>query len=148
TREFRAPSTPIEEIVAGVFADVLGVDRIGADDDFFALGGNSLIATQVAARVGQALDAQGPVRMLFEASTVSALAAAAETATGRTGLPVLAPRPRPDRVPLSLAQQRMWFLNRFDSASATYNIPFAIRLTGDLDVDALQAALADLVDRH
>ncbi|WP_156052498.1 non-ribosomal peptide synthetase, partial [Nocardia carnea] len=148
TREFRAPSTPIEEIVAGVFADVLGVDRIGADDDFFALGGNSLIATQVAARVGQALDAQVPVRMLFEASTVSALAAAAETATGRTGLPVLAPQPRPDRVPLSLAQQRMWFLNRFDSASATYNIPFAIRLTGDLDVDALQAALADLVDRH
>ncbi|WP_432279413.1 amino acid adenylation domain-containing protein, partial [Nocardia carnea] len=147
-REFRAPSTPVEEIVAGVFADVLGVDRIGADDDFFALGGNSLIATQVAARVGQALDAQVPVRMLFEASTVSALAAAAETATGRTGLPVLAPRPRPDRVPLSLAQQRMWFLNRFDSASATYNIPFAIRLTGDLDVDALQAALADLVDRH
>ncbi|WP_157117327.1 non-ribosomal peptide synthetase, partial [Nocardia flavorosea] len=66
-REFRAPSTPIEEIVAGVFADVLGVDRIGADDDFFALGGNSLIATQVAARVGQALDVQVPVRMLFEA---------------------------------------------------------------------------------
>ncbi|WP_280489117.1 non-ribosomal peptide synthetase, partial [Nocardia carnea] len=148
TREFRAPSTPIEEIVAGVFADVLGVDRVGADDDFFALGGNSLIATQVAARVGKALDAQVPVRMLFEASTVAALAAAAETATGRAGLPVLAPRPRPERVPLSLAQQRMWFLNRFDSASATYNIPFAIRLTGDLDVAALQAALADLVDRH
>ncbi|MGV9928951.1 non-ribosomal peptide synthetase, partial [Nocardia rhamnosiphila] len=122
-REFRAPSTPIEEIVAGVFAEVLGIERVGADDDFFALGGNSLIATQVAARLGAALDTTVPVRMLFEASTVAALAAAAETATGRGDLPVLAPRERPERVPLSLAQQRMWFLNRFDGRSAAYNIP-------------------------
>ncbi|MGW0180939.1 amino acid adenylation domain-containing protein, partial [Nocardia sp. NPDC003345] len=147
-REFRALSTPVEEIVAGVFADVLGVERVGADDDFFALGGNSLVATQVAARIGQALDIQVPVRVVFESSTVAALAAAAETATGRAGMPVLAPHPRPERVPLSLAQQRMWFLNRFDGASATYNIPFAIRLTGDLDLDALRAAFADLVERH
>ncbi|WP_432278217.1 amino acid adenylation domain-containing protein, partial [Nocardia carnea] len=148
TREFRAPSTPIEEIVAGVFADVLGVDRIGADDDFFALGGNSLIATQVAARVGQALDTQVPVRMLFEASTVSALAAAAEIAGDRADRPVLAPQPRPDRVPLSLAQQRMWFLNQFDPDSAAYNIPVAVRLTGTLDVAALRTAVTDVVSRH
>ncbi|NUP29424.1 MAG: amino acid adenylation domain-containing protein, partial [Nocardia sp.] len=147
-REFRAPSTPIEEIVAGVFADVLGIERIGADDDFFTLGGNSLIATQVAARLGAALDVQVPVRMLFEASTVTALAAAAETATGRGGVPVLAPRERPERVPLSLAQQRMWFLNRFDDRSAAYNIPLALRLSGALDVDALRAAVSDLVARH
>uniref|UniRef100_UPI000A7432CD amino acid adenylation domain-containing protein n=1 Tax=Nocardia sienata TaxID=248552 RepID=UPI000A7432CD len=131
-----------------VFADVLGVERIGADDDFFALGGNSLIATQAAARLGAALDAQVPVRMLFEASTVTALAAAAETATGRGGSPVLAPRERPERVPLSLAQQRMWFLNRFDDRSAAYNIPLAVRLSGELDVDALRAAVSDLVARH
>ncbi|MGW0008033.1 amino acid adenylation domain-containing protein, partial [Nocardia grenadensis] len=148
TREFRAPSTPIEEIVAGVFAEVLGVERIGADDDFFALGGNSLIATQVAARLGAALDTQVPVRMLFEASTVTALAAAAETATRRGNLPVLAPRERPEQVPLSLAQQRMWFLNRFDDRSAAYNLPVAIRLTGALDVEALRAAVADVLERH
>ncbi|MGW5755872.1 amino acid adenylation domain-containing protein, partial [Nocardia rhamnosiphila] len=147
-REFRAPSTPIEEIVAGVFAEVLGIERVGADDDFFALGGNSLIATQVAARLGAALDTTVPVRMLFEASTVAALAAAAETATGRGDLPVLAPRERPERVPLSLAQQRMWFLNRFDGRSAAYNIPMAVRLSGDLDVAALRAAVADVVGRH
>ncbi|MFI6315845.1 non-ribosomal peptide synthase/polyketide synthase, partial [Nocardia fusca] len=147
-REFRAPSTPIEEIVAGVFAEVLGIERVGADDDFFALGGNSLIATQVAARLGAALDTTVPVRMLFEASTVAALAAAAETATGRGDLPVLAPRARPERVPLSLAQQRMWFLNRFDGRSAAYNIPMAVRLSGDLDVAALRAAVADVVGRH
>ncbi|MEU1527817.1 amino acid adenylation domain-containing protein, partial [Nocardia rhamnosiphila] len=147
-REFRAPSTPIEEIVAGVFAEVLGVERIGADDDFFALGGNSLIATQVAARLGAALDTTVPVRMLFEASTVAALAAAAESATGRGDLPVLAPRERPERVPLSLAQQRMWFLNQFDTDSAAYNLPVAVRLTGDLDIAALEQAVADVVGRH
>ncbi|MFI2234615.1 amino acid adenylation domain-containing protein, partial [Nocardia testacea] len=147
-RRFRAPSTPIEEIVAGVFAEVLGIERVGADDDFFALGGNSLIATQVAARLGAALDTTVPVRMLFEASTVAALAAAAETAAGRGDLPVLAPRERPERVPLSLAQQRMWFLNRFDGRSAAYNIPMAVRLSGDLDVAALRAAVADVVGRH
>ncbi|MGW5388530.1 amino acid adenylation domain-containing protein, partial [Nocardia sp. NPDC003963] len=148
TREFRAPSTPIEEIVAGVFADVLGVQRVGADDDFFALGGNSLIATQVAARLGAALDTKVAVRTLFEASTVAALAAAAESASGRGDLPVLARRERPERVPLSLAQQRMWFLNRFDQESAAYNLPMAIRLSGELDVDALRGAVADVLERH
>ncbi|WP_280396840.1 non-ribosomal peptide synthetase, partial [Nocardia carnea] len=146
-REFRAPSTPIEEIVANVFADVLGVERIGADDDFFALGGNSLIATQVAARLGAALDTQVPVRMLFEAPTVTALAARVQEQAG-SGRKALVPQPRPEQVPLSLAQQRMWFLNRFDGASAAYNIPFVIRLTGHLDVDALRAAVADVVARH
>ncbi|MGW1743992.1 condensation domain-containing protein, partial [Nocardia sp. NPDC001965] len=149
TREFRAPSTPIEEIVAGVFADVLGVQRVGADDDFFALGGNSLIATQVAARLAAALDTQVPVRTLFEASTVAALAAAAETAAGRGDRPaLLAPRERPEQLPLSPAQQRMWFLNRFDQQSAAYNLPMAIRLSGDLDIAALRAAAADVVSRH
>ncbi|WP_157113111.1 non-ribosomal peptide synthetase, partial [Nocardia speluncae] len=148
TREFRAPSTPIEEIVAGVFADVLGVQRVGADDDFFALGGNSLIATQVAARVGQALDAQVPVRVLFEASTVAAVAARIQEQAGAGTRKALVAGPRPQRLPLSSAQQRMWFLNRFDRASAAYNLPFAIRLSGALDVDALRAALADLVLRH
>ncbi|WP_280438318.1 condensation domain-containing protein, partial [Nocardia carnea] len=157
-REFRAPSTPIEEIVAGVYADVLGAERIGADDDFFALGGNSLIATQVAARLGRALDVDVPVRILFEAPTVAALAARAELQSEAGGRVALAPQPRPtqtlpsgevvERVPLSLAQQRMWFLNRFDPDSFVDNIPIAVRLTGDLDAAALQAAVADVLVRH
>ncbi|AYA27343.1 non-ribosomal peptide synthetase [Rhodococcus rhodochrous] len=148
TRGFRAPSTPIEEIVAGVFADVLGVDRIGADDDFFALGGNSLIATQVVSRLGAALDAQVPVRALFEASTVAELATRVEQESGRGARVPLTARTRPESIPLSPAQQRMWFLNRFDPDSTAYNIPFALRMTGALDVDALRAAVADLVARH
>ncbi|MFI2234638.1 amino acid adenylation domain-containing protein, partial [Nocardia testacea] len=146
--EFRAPSTPIEEIVAGVYAEVLGVDRVGADDDFFALGGNSLVATQVAARLGKALNATVPVRMLFEAPTVAGLAVRVEQHAGSGGRQALVAQPRPERVPLSLAQQRMWFLNRFDGRSAAYNIPMAVRLSGDLDVAALRAAVADVVGRH
>ncbi|SUA76424.1 Tyrocidine synthase III [Nocardia otitidiscaviarum] len=145
---FRAPATPIEEIVAGVFAEVLGADRVGADDDFFALGGNSLLATQVAARIGAALDARVPVRVLFEASSVAGLAARVEQHAGAGDRRALTAQPRPERVPLSLAQQRMWFLNQFDTASAAYNIPVAVRLSGDLDVGALQQAVADVIARH
>ncbi|MFC3965951.1 non-ribosomal peptide synthetase, partial [Nocardia jiangsuensis] len=151
-RTFRAPATPIEEIVAGVFAEVLGVDTaeraVGLDDDFFELGGNSLVATQVVARLGAALDTRVPVRMVFEAPTVAALAARMETTAGAGGRPALAPRPRPEFPPLSLAQQRMWFLSRFESDSAAYNIPAAVRLHGSLDIDALRAAVGDVIQRH
>ncbi|MFH5232130.1 condensation domain-containing protein, partial [Antrihabitans spumae] len=145
---FRAPTTPVEEIVAGTFAEILGVERVGLDDDFFELGGNSLIATQVAARLGAALDATIGVRGLFEAPTVGALAALVERHAGSGGRKALVAQHRPEQVPLSLAQQRMWFLNRIDSASAVNNIPAAIRLTGQLHVAALQAAFADVVARH
>ncbi|WP_033247759.1 condensation domain-containing protein, partial [Nocardia carnea] len=158
TRAFRAASTPIEEIVANVFAEVLGADRVGADDDFFALGGNSLVATQVAARLSKALDTTVPVRALFEASTVAGLAVRVEQHAGAGGRAALVPQQRPTRVtesgevqqaaPLSLAQQRMWFLNRFDQQSVAYNIPLAIRLSGELDIEALRVAVADLVARH
>ncbi|WP_201453381.1 non-ribosomal peptide synthetase, partial [Rhodococcus sp. T7] len=145
---FRAPSTPVEEIVAGVFADVLGVESVGVDDDFFGLGGNSLIATQVVSRLGAALDAQVPVRTIFEASTVHGLAARVESHAGAGGRVPLVARERSGRVPLSLAQSRMWFLNRFEPESAAYNIPVAIRLVGVLDVAALRAAVGDVVGRH
>ncbi len=147
-REFRAPTTPIEQIVAQVFADVLELSRVGVEDDFFELGGNSLIATQVASRIGIALDTRVPVRMLFEAPTVAALAARVESQAGDGARKALVARERPELVPLSLAQQRMWFLNRFDTASAVNNIPVAIRLSGDLDVAALQVAVIDVIDRH
>ncbi|MFD6449837.1 non-ribosomal peptide synthase/polyketide synthase, partial [Nocardia sp. NPDC060220] len=150
-REFRAPRTPIEEIVAATFAEVLGLsgDRaVGLDDDFFDLGGNSLIATQVVARLGAALDTRVPVRALFEAPSVAALATKVEVHAGSGSRRELVAGARPDQIPLSLAQQRMWFLNRFDSATGVNNIPLAVRLTGDLDIDALRQAVADVVDRH
>ncbi|WP_372462221.1 amino acid adenylation domain-containing protein [Nocardia rosealba] len=147
--EFRPPVTPVEQIVAGTFAQVLDVDtQLGLDDDFFALGGNSLLATQVAARLGAALDTEFPVRLLFEAPTVEALARRLAESAGAGARPALVARERPARIPLSLAQQRMWFLNQFDPQSVAYNIPMAVRLTGAIDVAALDAAVADLVARH
>ncbi|MFD6157471.1 amino acid adenylation domain-containing protein [Nocardia sp. NPDC060256] len=147
TAVFRAPANAIEEAVADVFAAVLGVGRIGLDDNFFALGGNSLLATQVAARLGAALDARVPARLLFTAPTVAALAVAVGRQLG-TGRQALVAGPRPERIPLSMAQQRMWFLNQFDRESAVYNIPVAVRLTGDLDVAALRRAIGDVIARH
>ncbi|MFE7721962.1 amino acid adenylation domain-containing protein, partial [Nocardia rhizosphaerihabitans] len=146
-REFRAPATPSEQVVAGVIAEVLGLELVGADDDFFDLGGNSLIATRVAARLGAALDRQVPVARIFEAPVVAELAAALDSAEGGARLALVAGE-RPAAIPLSPAQQRMWFLNRFDPDSAGYNVPIAVRLSGALDTDALAAAVADLVDRH
>ncbi|WP_280256486.1 non-ribosomal peptide synthetase, partial [Nocardia abscessus] len=153
---FRAPVTPIEQIVANTFAEVLRISdreggesrRLGLDDDFFAWGGNSLLATQVAARLGEALDTRVPVRLLFEASTVAALAVRVEQHADMGGRRALTAGQRPEHIPLSLAQQRMWFLNRFDTQSAAYNVPIAVRLSGALDVAALRAAIADLVSRH
>ncbi|MET9485728.1 amino acid adenylation domain-containing protein [Nocardia sp. NPDC006630] len=151
---FRAPSTPVEEIVAGVFGDLLGADSIGADDDFFALGGNSLIATRAVSRINEALDGALTVRELFETARVSELAARivpGAAAAGRAGArPALLPYPREDadRPPLSLAQQRMWILNQFDTDSPAYNIPMVIRLTGGLDTNALSRAAEDVLARH
>ncbi|MCX5046722.1 amino acid adenylation domain-containing protein, partial [Aldersonia sp. NBC_00410] len=144
---FRSPTTPVEQVVAGVFAEVLGIEHVGLDDDFFALGGNSLLAMQVMSRLGAVLDASVPVRVVFEAPTVERLAVAVESHTG-TGRIALVAGPRPERVPLSMAQSRMWFLNRLDPESAAYNIPMAIRLSGALDVAALQAAVTDVLERH
>ncbi|NKY31452.1 condensation domain-containing protein, partial [Nocardia gamkensis] len=150
-RAFRAPSTPVEEIVAGVFAALLVPEedgRVGADDDFFELGGNSLLAAQAAARIGSALDVRVPVQLLFEATTVAGLAARVEQHAGSVAGQALRAWARPERVPLSYAQQRMWFLNRFDPASGVNNIPVAVRLSGRLDVAALRAAVGDLAERH
>ncbi|WP_405165020.1 amino acid adenylation domain-containing protein [Nocardia sp. NBC_01499] len=144
---YRAPRTSVEQGVARVFAEVLGIDRIGLDDSFFALGGNSLAATRVASRLGAALNTKVPVRLLLEQATVAALAAQLAQTDGGARIALTA-GPRPDRIPLSPPQQRLWFINRFDPESGTYNIPFALRMRGDLDIDALRAALADIVDRH
>ncbi|MFI6374275.1 amino acid adenylation domain-containing protein [Streptomyces sp. NPDC050546] len=142
-----APRTPQEEILCGVFADVLGLDRaVGRDDGFFALGGDSLLAMRLADRVRTALKASLPVRALFEAPTPAALAGRLrEESTPR---PELRPLPRPDRIPLSYAQRRLWFMSRLGHGTSTYTLPFALRLHGALDADALREALADIAARH
>src|SRR5690606_39091469 len=147
TAAFRAPATPTEQLIAGVYGEILELDTVGADDDFFALGGNSLLATRAAARIGTALDRAIGVRLLFEAPTVAELALRVHRADALAALPPVA-GPRPDRVPLSLAQHRMWLLNRLDPEATVYNIPAAIRLTGDLDPVALGLAVGDLFARH
>ncbi|MGW2277178.1 amino acid adenylation domain-containing protein [Streptomyces sp. NPDC001770] len=143
----RPPHGAHEEILAGLFADVLGVDRVAADDNFFSLGGHSLLATRLVGRVRTALETEADIRTLFENPTVATLATALEHAA-RPARPALVPQERPATLPLSYAQQRLWFLHRLEGPSATYNIPFAVRLDGPLDTEALRHALRDVVTRH
>ncbi|MER7050602.1 amino acid adenylation domain-containing protein [Streptomyces jumonjinensis] len=147
----RGPATPMEEVLCGLFAEVLGVERVGAEVSFFDLGGDSLLAMRLIARVRAVLDTELSIRDLFTAPTVAGMARLIDDTDNGTRI-ALTPRERPDSVPLSYAQQRMWFLNRLEEtnpgAGAAYNLPLALRMTGDLDVAALEAALGDLADRH
>src|SRR5690606_7007520 len=135
-------------VIADILADILGHERVSVEDNFFDIGGNSLIATRVVARVNTALGTDAGVRALFEAPTVRSLAARVLDDHGGHGNTPLVPAVRPERLPLAPAQQRMWFVNQFDTTSAAYNIPLAIRLSGRLDVAALTGAVRDVLDRH
>ncbi|MFJ6567450.1 non-ribosomal peptide synthase/polyketide synthase [Streptomyces sp. NPDC091292] len=142
----RGPRGPRAEIVAGLFGDVLGLEQVGADDDFFTLGGHSLLAMRLVSRVRTALGADLTVRSVFDAPTPALLAARLDDRAG--GLPALVPGERPDELPLSSAQRRLWLLHRIEGPRATYTVPAAWRLTGALGRDALAAALHDVVVRH
>jgi amino acid adenylation domain-containing protein len=147
---FEAPQTPIEEMLAGLWASVLGVERVGRGDDFFALGGHSLLATQMIARLRQLLDIELPLRALFENPTLAGLAACVEEAHTAAGaaLPPILPVSRQGCLPLSFGQQRLWFLDQLEPGSAAYNMPSPVRLAGRLDPAALAASLGELARRH
>jgi amino acid adenylation domain-containing protein len=140
------PRTPQEEILCSIFADVLALDRVGAEDDFFALGGHSLLATRLVSQVRSSFGVELPLRTLFEAPTVRLLAEHVSKAD-KARAPLVR-QPRPDRIPLSYAQRRLWFIDQLEGGSAEYNMPQALRLRGSLDLEALQRAIDTIVERH
>ncbi|MET0399653.1 MAG: amino acid adenylation domain-containing protein [Longimicrobiaceae bacterium] len=150
--EHVAPRTPTEEILAGIWADVLRLERVGVHDDFFALGGHSLLATRVASRVGEALGTEMPLRLLFEHPTLAGLAERVDALRGEGAgerSPPLRPIPRDGSpLPLSFAQQRLWFIDQLQPGAAAYVLPFPLRLRGALNVRALRRALSEVVRRH
>ncbi|HZI16880.1 MAG TPA: amino acid adenylation domain-containing protein [Myxococcus sp.] len=145
---YTAPRTPVEEQLTGLWAGVLRLKRVGIHDNFFELGGHSLLATQLISRIRAALGVELPVRAFFEAPTVAALAARLESQRPTAQAPALVPVPRTGPLPLSFAQQRLWFIDQLQPGSAVYNMPSAVRLTGRLDTAALERSLSWLIERH
>ncbi|MEB4207467.1 non-ribosomal peptide synthetase, partial [Mycobacterium sp. 94-17] len=145
TDHYRAPATALEEILAGIYAQVLGIDRVGIDDSFFDLGGDSISAMRLIAAINTGLDAHLGVRTVFEAPTIARLAPRIGDGSGPESLVV---GERPAVIPLSFAQSRLWFVDQLQGPSPVYNMAVALHLTGQLNADALGAALADVVGRH
>ncbi|MEV7913242.1 amino acid adenylation domain-containing protein [Streptomyces griseus] len=142
----RAPATPQERVLAELFGEVLGLGDVGADDSFFDRGGNSLAANRLVARIRGELGVEIPIRAVFDEPTPAALALLLTEAD--QARPALRPMDRGASLPLSYAQQRLYFLHRLEGPSATYNMPVAVRLTGELDLAALRAAVVHLLQRH
>ncbi|ODT45361.1 MAG: non-ribosomal peptide synthetase, partial [Nitrospira sp. SCN 59-13] len=149
--DFEPPATPTQDLVAGIWAEILGRERIGRREQFFELGGHSLLATQVMSRVRTTFHAELPLRTLFDHPTVEAFAAAIDQAVSQgdhADVPLLVPMPKTGGMPLSFAQQRLWFLTQMDPESGAYNLPFALRLGGALDHGVLERSFLELIRRH
>ncbi len=150
-REYEAPRTDVERMLAGIWAGVLGVERVGIHDNFFELGGHSLLATQVISRVRETFALELPLRSLFEAPQLSDFANAVEQAMReelRVEAPPLVPVGRERVLPLSFAQQRLWFLDQLEPFSSAYHISAAVRLSGTLKLEALERSFAEITRRH
>ena len=148
---YRPPRSPVEEMLAELWSRVLGVARVGVDDDFFQLGGHSLLATQLVSRVREVFQVDFPLQQVFESPTIAGMAAYIEAALRQeSGLdsPPIQPVPRDGDLPLSYAQQRLWFLDQLQPESPFYNVPMVLRLQGQLDVAALEQSLNEMVRRH
>ncbi len=150
-REYVAPKTPTEEILAQIFADLLNVPKVGSNDHFFELGGHSLLATQLTSRIRDALGVEIALKELFEHPVVHELARAIDQVKSKQeGLeePPIVPIDRNGPLPLSFAQQRLWFLHQLDPNDASYNIPAAFRVQGPLNVQRLQQVFDEIARRH
>jgi amino acid adenylation domain-containing protein len=145
---FVAPATPAEELMAGIWAQVLEAGPVGASDNFFELGGHSLLATRVVSRVREVFGTEIPVAAVFDYPSVAALAAAVAGATSGSAVPPVSAARRDRPLPLSFAQQRVWFLDQMQPDSVEYNVPVHLRLGGEQDVAALGAALTAITRRH
>jgi amino acid adenylation domain-containing protein len=145
------PRNPIEEVIAGIWAEILNLPRVGICDDFFQLGGHSLLATQVVSRIRRILNVELPLKAMFEMPTIATLGERIENAqhnSKEARLPPLVPAARDRDLPLSFAQQRLWFFSQLEPGSSFYNVPLAVRLTGHLDLEALEWSLNQVVARH
>ncbi|HET6978727.1 MAG TPA: amino acid adenylation domain-containing protein [Pyrinomonadaceae bacterium] len=150
-QQYASPRTPVEEVLASIWSEILGVKRVGINDNFFDLGGHSLLVTQITLRVRQIFKVNLPLRSMFEAPTIAGFAERVEEAI-RNGedlkIPPITPVSRDRRLPLSFGQQRLWFLQQLDPESTAYNLPRAIRLNGSLNVAVLKRTLDEVVRRH
>src|ERR1051326_62494 len=150
-KAYVAPGPAVAEVLAGIWAEVLGVEKIGVDDNFFELGGHSLLATQVVSRVREAFRVELPLSELFERATIGELAVVIEAGLrggSESADEPIRVAPRSESLPLSFAQQQLWFLDQLEPGTATYNIPIGIRLSGRLDVGALERSISEVVRRH
>ncbi|HYO14852.1 MAG TPA: amino acid adenylation domain-containing protein, partial [Thermoanaerobaculia bacterium] len=147
-RDQVAPRTATEEVLAGLWASVLGVERVGVLDDFFALGGHSLLATQLVSRIREAFGVELPLRTLFEAPTVAGLAPRIEAGGEGRVLPPVARAPRDGRLPLSFSQERLWLLDQIEPGGTAYNVPAGLRLLGALRPDVLARTFGEIARRH
>ncbi len=147
-RSCAAPTNAVEELLAAIWAQVLGTERVGIHDNFFHIGGHSLMATQLISRVRSAFQVELPLRCLFEMPTVAEIARQVQSLQGRAAVPAIVPRRGGEYTELSFAQQRLWFLDQLVPASPLYHMPVAIRLSGKLSVDALHQSFNQVVNRH